>query len=63
MELGIQLHLTGLSPVKTVFILDILGIHRARSTVHNWVHKADLQLVPGQNPDQITVDEMMIPQR
>ena len=43
MKLGIQLHLAGLSLSNTVFILDIFGVNRARSTIHNWVRKAELQ--------------------
>ena len=39
MKLSIQLHLAGLSLSNTVSILDIFGVERARSTVHNWVHK------------------------
>ncbi len=35
MKLGIQLHLAGLSLSNTVSILDIFGVERARSTVHN----------------------------
>jgi transposase-like protein len=43
MKLSIQFHPIGLSLSNTVSILDILGVERARSTVHNWIHKADLQ--------------------
>ena len=50
MKLGIQLHLAGLSLSNTVSILELFGVKRARSTVHNWVHKADLQPEPDQNP-------------
>ncbi|ELY63138.1 transposase [Natrinema versiforme JCM 10478] len=32
----------------------------ARSTVHNWVHKADLQPEPGRCPDHVAVDETVI---
>jgi transposase-like protein len=39
MKLGIQLHLAGLSLSNTVSILDMLGVNRCRSTVHNWVQK------------------------
>ncbi len=60
MKLGIQLHLAGLSLSNTVSILDIFGVKRARSTVHNWVHKADLQPESGQNPDHVAVDETVI---
>jgi len=42
MKLSIQLHLAGLSLSNTVSILEVFGVQRARSTVHNWVHKADL---------------------
>lgn len=60
MKLGIQLHLAGLSPLNTISILEIFGINRARSTVHNWVHKADLQPDSGRSPDHIVVDETVI---
>jgi putative transposase len=35
MKLSIQLHLAGLSLSNTVRVLDIFGVDRARSTVHN----------------------------
>jgi len=60
MKLGIQLHLAGLSLSNTVSILEIFGVERARSTVHNWVHKADLQPKDGQSPDHVAVDETVI---
>ncbi|MDB9254098.1 IS6 family transposase [Halorubrum ezzemoulense] len=60
MKLGIQLHLAGLSLSNTVSILEIFGVERARSTVHNWVHKADLQPEAGRSPDHIAVDETVI---
>jgi len=60
MKLSIQLHLAGLSLSNTVSILEIFGVERARSTVHNWVHKADLQPEPGRNPDHVAIDETMI---
>ena len=60
MKLGIQLHLAGLSLSNTVSILDIFGVKRARSTVHNWVHKADLQPEDGRSPDHVAVDETVI---
>jgi len=43
MKLSIQLHLSGLSLSNTVRVLDVFGVQRARSTVHNRVHKVDLQ--------------------
>jgi transposase-like protein len=60
MKLSIQLHLAGLSLSNTVSILEIFGVKRARSTVHNWVHKADLQPQDGQRPDHVAVDETVI---
>jgi putative transposase len=60
MKLGIQLHLAGLSLSNTVSILEIFGVRRARSTVHNWVHKADLQPESGRSPDHVAVDETVI---
>ena len=60
MKLSIQLHLAGLSLSNTVSILELFGVNRARSTVHNWVHKADLQPESGQNPDHVAVDETVI---
>ncbi len=60
MKLSIQLHLAGLSLSNTVSILEVFGVQRARSTVHNWVHKADLQPRMGQSPDHVAVDETVI---
>jgi transposase-like protein len=60
MKLGIQLHLAGLSLSNTVSILEVFGVDRARSTVHNWVHKADLQPESGRSPDHVAVDEAVI---
>ncbi|WP_135662690.1 IS6 family transposase [Halorhabdus rudnickae] len=60
MKLSIQLHLAGLSLSNTVSILEVFGVQRARSTVHNWVHKADLQPETGRSPDHVAVDETVI---
>ena len=60
MKLSIQLHLAGLSLSNTVSILEIFGVKRARSTVHNWVHKAGLQPEEGRSPDHVAVDETVI---
>jgi transposase-like protein len=51
MKLGISPHLAGLSLSNTVSIFEIFGVERARSTVHNWVHKADQQPEADRNPD------------
>jgi putative transposase len=60
MKLSIQLHLAGLSLSNTVSILERFGVERARSTVHNWVHKAELQPESGRSPDHVAVDETVI---
>ena len=60
MKLGIQLHLAGLSLLNTISVLDTLGVDRCRSTVHNWVQKADLQPAGGADPDHVAVDETVI---
>jgi len=60
MKLSIQLHLSGLSLSNTVRVLEVFGVQRARSTVHNWVHKADLQPESGKKPDHVAVDETVI---
>ena len=60
MKLSIQLHLAGVSLSNTVSILAVFGVKRARSTVHNWVHKADLQPDEGRSPDHVAVDETVI---
>ena len=60
MKLSIQLYLSGLSLSNTVSILEVFGVERARSTVHNWVHKADLQPEPGRSPNHVAVDETVI---
>ena len=60
MKFGSHLHLAGLSLSNTVSILEIFGVECARSTVHNWVDKADLQPESGRCPDQVTVDETVI---
>ena len=35
----------------------MFGVGQARSTVHNWVQKADLQPESDQSPDHVAVDE------
>ena len=60
MKLGIRLHLAGLSLSNTVSKLEGFGVDRSRSTVHNWVQKADLQPTEGKSPDHVAVDETVI---
>jgi transposase-like protein len=60
MKLAVQLHLSGLSLSNTVTVLEILGVKRARSTVHNWVQKSDLVPEAGRDPDKIALDETVV---
>ena len=60
MKLSIQLHLAGLSLSNTVLFLEVFGVGRVRSTVHNWVHKADLQPRSERSPNHVAVDETVI---
>ena len=60
MKLGIQLHLAGLSLSDTTSVLAGLGVDRCRTTVHNWIQKADLQPAGGHRPDHVAVDETVI---
>jgi len=48
----------GLTP--RYFTLEIFGVNRARSTVHSWVHKAELRPGSGRSPDHVAVDETVI---
>lgn len=60
MEFGIQLHLKELSLRNTVSILENFGIERCRSTVHNWVQKADLEPRGGRQPKKVALDEAVL---
>jgi transposase-like protein len=60
MKLSIQLHLSGLSFSNTVSFLEIFGVDRVRSTVHNWVHKADLRPESGRSPNHVAVGKIVI---
>lgn len=60
MRLSICLHLRGLSLSDTVSVLESFGVNRARSTVHNWVQKVELQPTTGRNPDHVAIDETVI---
>ena len=60
MKLAIHLHLGGLSLSDTISVLDSFGIDRARSTIHNWVQKADLEPAAGRDPDMIALDETVV---
>jgi len=60
MELGIRLHLAGLSLSNTIQELEKFGVERSRKAVHDWVQKADLQPTSDANPDHIALDETVI---
>ena len=60
MKLSIQLYLAGLPLSNTVSFLEKFGVERVRSTVHNWVHKADLQPKSGRSPNRVAADETVI---
>jgi len=60
MKLSIRLHLARLSLSNTISVLDKLGGKRCRSTVYNWVQKANLQPTDGADPDHVAVDETVI---
>jgi len=59
-EVGIQLHLAGLSLSNTKQYLERVGVERSRSAIHNWVQKADVQPDSDATPNQIAVDETVI---
>jgi len=60
MKVSIQLHLSCLSLSNTVRVCEVFGVQRARSTVHNWVHKANLQPESEKNPDHVALDETVV---
>jgi putative transposase len=60
MEFGIELHLGGLSLSKTVMALERFGVSRARSTIHNWVQKPDLEPRGDCAPDKVALNETVV---
>ncbi|WP_211312042.1 IS6 family transposase [Halarchaeum salinum] len=60
MEVGIRLHLSGLSLSNTVSELEKFGVERSRKAVHDWVQKADLQPTSDASPDHVALDETVI---
>ncbi|WP_380674660.1 IS6 family transposase [Salinigranum sp. GCM10025319] len=59
-QVGIQLHLAGLSLSNIKQHLERLGVERSRTAIHDWVRKADLQPDSDVSPNQIAVDETVI---
>ncbi|MFC6764368.1 IS6 family transposase [Natrinema soli] len=60
MELGIRLHLAGLSLSNTVRELEKFGVERSRKAVYDWVHKCDLQPAVDEEPNHVALDETVI---
>ena len=60
MKLSIPPRLAGLSLSNSVSFLEVFGVDRVRSTVHNWVHKADIRPETGRSPNRVAVDETVI---
>jgi len=59
-ELGIQLHLAGLSLSNTKQYLEKLGVERSRTAIHDWVQKADLQPASEVTSNHVAVNETVI---
>jgi transposase-like protein len=59
-QVGIRCHLAGMSLRDASQFLDELGVQRSHVSIHEWVHKADLQLISTVTADQLVVDEKMI---
>ena len=59
-EVGIQLHLAGLSLSNTKQHLETLGVQRSRTAIHNWVQKADLQPTGTRSSNYVALDETVI---
>jgi transposase-like protein len=60
MKLSIHLHAAGVSLSDTVSVLETFGVKRCRTTVHNWMQKADLQPTDGKTPNHVAVDETVM---
>lgn len=59
-QVGIRLHLGGLSLSNTKRELEKLGVDRSRTAIHNWVQKANLQPATDVDPNHVAVDETVI---
>ena len=57
MQVGIRLHLAGLSLSNTIRELEKFGVKRSRKAIHDWVQKADLQPAEDTNPDHVALDK------
>lgn len=59
-EVGIRLHVAGVSLSNTKQFLERLGVERSRTAIHNWVQKTDVQPGIDARPNYIAVDETVI---
>ena len=59
-QVSIRCHLAGMSLRDASQFLDELGVQRSHVTVHEWVHKADIQPISTVTADQLAADEKMI---
>ena len=59
-EVGIHLHVAGLSLSNTKQILERLGVERSRTAIHKWVQKANVQPDSNVESNHIAVDETVI---
>lgn len=61
MELGIRLHLSGLSLSDTIRELEKFGVERSHKAVHDYVQKVNLQPATDANLNYGVLDETVIP--
>ena len=59
-QVGIRLHLAGLSLSNTKRELEKLGCSRSRTAIHDWVQKAGLEPTGDVTPTEIAVDETVV---
>jgi len=59
-QVGIRWYLAGISLRDVSQNLESLGVERSHVTIHEWVHKVDLQPISTVTADQVVVDEKMI---
>ena len=60
MQIGIRLHLAGLSLSNAIRELENFSVERSRKAVHDWVQKADLQPADDASPGHIALDETVM---
>lgn len=60
MELGIRLHLAGLSYSDTVSELEKFDVTRNRKAVHDWIQRVDLETGEDESPHQVALDETLV---